>query len=425
MKNLSRRSFLKVAGLGIIGLSLVGATSRSPLLPHAQVTPIRIGHQAPLTGAFAAFGKWHNRALQAAIKRFNDEGGVGGRSLALITEDATSDAGTAKGIFSKLVLQDGVDFVIGSVDSTSNVASAPLAQQLKTPYFPMGVATQITGSAGNRWIFKSYHTDRAALQSAGQWALQNLGKRWTIIASEITFAQSQAQDWTAQVQQFGGLVLRTITVPFRAPDFLPFLNQIDLDQTEALFQAFTAVDTIRFFSQAAQLGITSRLKTLGLIEGVDTLGTAAPGFEGASFVTSYPRRADQVPQELQAFDEIYRQAVGISPEDFSLDNPKEVVPISDLFGSWQALSLIREAITRSHWQTAADHPQFIQALEGFQYAASGDFPQGTGFIRAEDHQAFHDHYLEQVQAGKLTVVLHLPQATGFYPPTVNYPQQGF
>lgn len=419
MTDLTRRSFIKTIGSLALGLSLWRERLR------AEATPIRIGHQAPLTGPFAGFGKWHNRALQAAIERFNAEGGAAGRPFVLITEDATSDAGTAKGIFSKLVLQDSVDFVIGSIDSSSNIATAPLAQQFKVPYFPMGVATEITGSAGNRWIFKSYHTGRSALQAVGQWALQNLGHRWTIIASEITFAQSQAQDWAAQVKQFGGEVSRTITVPFRAPDFLPFLNQIDMNKSEALYQAFTAVDTIRFFGQAAQFGITGRLKTLGLIEGSDTLDTAALGFEGATFITSYPRRADQVPQELQAFDAIYRQAVGISPDDFALDNPKEVVPIADLFGSWQALSLIREAVARSGWQSASSHPQFIQALEGFQYAAGGDFPQGSGFIRSEDHQAFHDHYLEQVQGGKLTVILRLPQATGFYPATVNYPQQGF
>jgi branched-chain amino acid transport system substrate-binding protein len=419
MTQLSRRSFIKAIGLGTFGLSLWHSGLR------ASPAPIRIGLQAPLTGAFAAFGKWHNRALQAAIDRLNAAGGVSGRAFELLTRDATSDAATAKGVFSQLVLQGNADFVIGSVDSSTNIATAPLAQQLKTPYFPMGVATGITGDAGNRWIFKSYHTGRSALQAVGQWALQNLGKRWTIIASEITFAQSQAQDWAAQIQQYGGELLQTITVPFRAPDFLPFLNQIDMNKSEALYQAFTAVDTIRFFSQAAQLGITNRLKILGMIEGIDTLDTAAPGFEGAFFVTSYPRRANQVPQELQAFDGTYRQDVGISTDDFALDNPKEVVPIADLFGSWQALSLIREAINRSGWQSASDHPQFIQALEGFQYAANADFPQGSGFIRAEDHQAFHDHYLEQVQEGKLTAILRLPQAIGFYPATVNYPQQGF
>lgn len=419
MQNISRRNFLKAVGLGGLSLALW-----APGL-HAAAEPIRIGYQAPLSGAFAAFGKWHNRALQAAIERFNQAGGAGGRPFKLLTENATSDAGKAKEAFAKLVLQENADFVIGSVDSSSDIASAPLARQLKTPYFPMGIATQITGSAGNRWIFKSYHTGREALQAAGSWALQNLGRRWTIIASEITFAQSQAQDWAAQVKQFGGQVLRTITVPFRPSDFLPFLSQIDLKRTEALYQAFTAVDTVRLFGQAAQLGLSGRLKTLGMIEGIDTLNTEASGFEGTWFVTSYPRRASQVPSQLQPFDRVYRERVGISAEGFSKQNSQEVVPIADLFGSWQALSLIREAITRSGWRSSADHPRLIQALEGFQYAASADFPQGSGFLRAEDHQVFHDHYLTQVQSGKLTVQVHLPQASGFYPATVDYQQQGF
>ncbi|HED03669.1 MAG TPA: twin-arginine translocation signal domain-containing protein, partial [Candidatus Fraserbacteria bacterium] len=54
MQRISRRSFLKTIGLGGLSLALW-----APGL-HAAAEPIRIGYQAPLSGAFAAFGKWHN-----------------------------------------------------------------------------------------------------------------------------------------------------------------------------------------------------------------------------------------------------------------------------------------------------------------------------------------------------------------------------
>jgi len=353
---LTRRHLLKLAGAAALSLGL-------PRLGHGQDAVV-IGHQAPLTGAFSAFGRWHNRALEAAIAKLNDEGGLNGRPLRLVTRDGASDADVARRAFNELALQESADFVIGSVNSAANIASAGLARELRTPYFPMGVATPITAQFGNRYVFKSYHTALAAVQAAGPWALETLGARWTILASGLEFAQAQAADWSAKVAELGGELVEVIDVPPFPQDFFPFLSRIQLERTDVLYQAFTAVDTVRFFAQADELGITRSLNVLGLIEGVDVLDTAQSGFEGAHFVSSYPRRADQIPVELQEFDAAYRAAVGISPDGFSVERPDEVVPIADLFGAWEALHLIRRAARETGWQDALDHPALLEALEG-------------------------------------------------------------
>ncbi len=415
---LTRRAFLRRTSQGLLALALGPA-----LFGRAQAREIIIGHQAPLTGAVAQFGLWHNRALRAAIDRINSEGGVAGRALILITEDEASNPETGKDKFRKLVLQDGVDFVIGSVWSATNLATAPLAKELKTIYFPQGIATEITGAAGNRYIFKSYHSVRAAVMAGAKWAVEHLGRRWTIIASELEFAQSQKDDWTARLQQLGAEIVDVITIPFRPTDFLPLLSRINLERTEVLYQAFTAVDTIRFLQTAFELGFQERLKILGLIEGIDVLDTNDPAFEGTYYITSYPRRAEGVPQELAEFDRFYRQAVGIDEEGRSAQG--EVVPIADLFGSWQALSLIKLGIERSGWQSKADNPSLIQALEGLSWTAGPQFPQGEGFLRAEDHLAFHSHYVERVEQGRLRVLLRIPKEASLYEPLANYTQQEF
>jgi branched-chain amino acid transport system substrate-binding protein len=413
---LTRRSFLKAAGGSVLAFGL-GVT-----MGRAQAEEIIIGHQAPLTGAAAQFGKWHNRALQAAKERINAEGGLAGRTVKLVTEDGASDPATGADRFRELVLQHNADFVIGSVWSGTNLATAPLAQELKTLYFPQGIATDIVGPSGNRYIFKSYHTVRAAVWAGAQWAVENLGRHWTIVASQLEFAQAQAEDWQVRLKELGAEVIDVITIPFRPPDFLPFLAQIDLTRTEVLYQAFTAVDTIRFMQTAYELGLQERVKVLGLIEGIDVLDTEDPAFEGTYYITSYPRRADQVPEELKDHDRAYREVVGIDEEGRSAEG--EVVPIADLFGSWQALSLIKRAVEETGWRTKADNPALIEALEGMEWEASGKFPQGAGFLRAEDHLAFHDHYIERVIDGRLEVLLKIPREASLYEPLVDYTRQG-
>jgi branched-chain amino acid transport system substrate-binding protein len=78
----TRRTFIK----GVAGLSLT--------LPFAgrgfAQEPIRIGHQADLTGVGSAFGFWNDRAARAAVDKINAEGGIAGRPIELFTEDTRS-----------------------------------------------------------------------------------------------------------------------------------------------------------------------------------------------------------------------------------------------------------------------------------------------------------------------------------------------
>lgn len=373
------------------------------------------------------FGKWHNAALKAVVNHINEAGGIAERRVELISsEDAASQADVGSQQFQKLVQEKRADFVIGSLLSETNIATAPLAKELKTVYFPQGIATDITGAKGNRWIFKSYHTVKAAVEAGHLWALENLGEVWTIIHSELAFAKAQAQDWAAKIKAAGGEVLNTISVPPRPQDFLPFLSKIDLTKTQVLYQAFTAVETIRFMQQAFELDVQKRVRILGLIEGVDILGVSRPPFEGRWYITSYPRSADQVPPELREFDELYRSAVGIGPDGFALANKDEFVPLADLFGSWHAVSLIKRGIELSNWKSKADNPAFIQALELLLgVKVSSLFPQGDQILRDKDHLAFHDHYFERVEEGRLKVKARIPKEKSLYPPLVDYTKEGF
>lgn len=422
----TRRSFLK----GVVGT--MGALTLVPWKGFAQLPPILIGHQASLSGFLGGFGLWHNRAIKAAIQKINDAGGVNGRQFSLVTVDGASNPNTSANVLEQSLLGgDGsipVDFVIGSVLSEANYASAPLAKEFKTPYFAQGVATDITGSKGNRWVFKSYHTVQGAVEGGWRWALPNLGTRWTIIHSELAFAISQAQAWEKKLADVQAEVVNVISVPFdpaSPPALSQFLNLIDTSQTQVLFQAFTARDTIAFMQQASALGLTKNLKVLGISEGVDVLDISAPAFDNTYYISSYPRRSDQVPAELQSLDQEYRSRVGITADGHGASDPSQIVPIDDLYGSWQAVHLIRKAIEQTGWKSRADHPSLILVLEGFLYDASLDFPQGNGFIRADDHQAFHSHYIEHAEGGSLVVKASSSVDESFYVPLVDYRTESF
>ncbi|MBI1730706.1 ABC transporter substrate-binding protein [Candidatus Acetothermia bacterium] len=422
----SRRDFLK----GVFGAA--GTLTLVPWKGFAQLPPILIGHQASLSGFLGSYGFWHNQAVKAALKKINDAGGVNGRQLSLVTVDGASNPNTSANVMEESLLGgDGstpVDFVIGSVLSEANYASAPLARESRTPYFAQGVATDITGSKGNRWVFKSYHTVQGAVEGGWRWALQNLGTRWTIIHSELAFATSQAQAWKEKLGEVQAEVVDVISVPFdpaSPPALSQYLNLIDTSRTQVLFQAFTARDSIAFMQQASALGLNKSLKVFGISEGVDALNISSPVFDNTYYISSYPRRSDQVPAALQALDQEYRQLIGIAADGQAASDPTKTVPIGDLYGSWQAVHLIQSAIEQTGWKSRDDHPSLILALEGFLYEASLDFPQGNGFIRANDHQAFQSHYIEHAEGGSLVVKATSSLDESFYVPSVDYRTEPF
>jgi branched-chain amino acid transport system substrate-binding protein len=390
------------------------------------VQSIRIGHQLDRTGAVALFGKWHNRAVETAIKLVNEQRGINGRPVELVnSDDAQTKPDVGKDEFEKLVTHKKADFVIGSVFSGTNIATAPLAKALKTVYFPQGIATEITERFGNRYCFKSYHTVRAAIESAHEWVFANLGKRFTIVHSVIDLGRSQAEDWAEKIRAAGGEA-HVLSVPFPAPgDLLPTLQKIDLSKTDVLYHAFTAIETARFLQAALDQNLQARLKILGLIEGIDILSTADPWLEGAYFISGYPRRADQVPDELRDFDREYRRRVGINSEGFSVETPREVVPIADLFGAWQAVFLLKQAAELVNWHSKSDNPALIKALEGLTMPASVNFPQGAQFVRAQDHLVFHDHYIEQVERGQLKALARIPRERSLYKTGADYTKEEF
>ena len=81
---------------------------------------------------------------------------------------------------------------------------------------------------------------------------------------------------------------------------------------------------------------------------------------------------------------------------------------------------IGAAIEQSGWGSRADHPKFIQAMEGLSGVGSTAYPQGDFQYRREDHQIVHDQYIECIRDGELQVVAVVDRAQLGYPPEVDY-----
>ncbi len=383
--------------------------------------PILLGFQADLTGVLPDYGYWHHKVLQTAVSKLNDEGGIAGREVRLLVEDTATSSDIGRDKLVKLA-QQGAGIIIGSQHSGVCLASLPLAQELKVIYFPMGEATEITGEAGNRYVFRLNHSVRAHAQVAYRWAVENLGTRWSIVVADYAFGRSHAREWPPLLESVGATVLDTIFIPLETTDFLPFLSRVRPD-TEVLFHVFPGVNALRFLQAAAELGLLETMAAFGVIGTIEGIATEeVPALEGSWYVSNHPRRLDQVPEDRRAFDEAFRKVVGVTPEGTEVGTGRPTTGSHYWYG-WEIVHLLKRAIEETSWRSPEDNPSLVEYLEGVELTMSEAFFQGDAFLRAQDHQGFHDHYIERVKDGKLIVEEHFPKELAVYEPTVDYTEE--
>lgn len=405
-KTRSRRSFLQYALAGGVSSGLANLTIMKDAFAQ-PAGPIVIGHHCELTGGFASWGYWHDKAARKAVDIINKGGGIANRKLELATEDTESNPATGARKLRNLIQRSNAEFVVGSVHSGIMLASIPIATELKTIYFSTGEATEATGAKGTRYSFRT-GMDTYSIAAAGvPWCVENLGKNWSVIYADYAWGQSHFQEAKAVVERMGGKMVGNIPVPLDTKDFVPYLTQIPAD-TQVLFSIFFGSLSIAFYTQAKTMGLDKRLKmysvsgTIEAIAPADIEGAA----EGVYILENFPR---MLKYKEDAFHKEHNKIIEIDDVDARELNSKRVMAKSHAWQSWEDLFSLKQAIETSGYKTRKDTEGVIRALEGQQMKSSLGHPQGDKLIRKEDHCGIVDCYISRIEKGRFEVKKRIPK----------------
>lgn len=423
-QGVTRRSFLEtaLAGGAAAGTAYLGLARDMSAFAQAG-GPIVIGHHCELTGGFASWGYWHNKAALAAAKQINDSGGIAGRKLELVTEDTESNPASGARKLRSLIQRNNASFVAGSVHSGVMLASIPVATELKTVYFSTGEATEATGEKGTRYSFRT-GTDTYGLAAAGApWAFQNLGKRWTIISPDYAWGHSHFKEHKAVIEKLGGKVYDPIFVPLDAKDLVPYLARIPQD-TEVLFSVFFGALSIAFYTQAKSMGLEKTMKmysvsgTIEAIAPADLKGAA----EGVYIVENFPR---MLKYKDDAFHREYNKLLGTDDVNAREIGSDKVNAKSHSWQSWENLFALKKAIEVAGWKQKKDDQGVIEALEGLTMDNSLGFAQGAKVLRKEDHSGMIDCYISRIENDEFHVKKKIgkEEMTALLLPRVDFSKQ--
>lgn len=132
---MNRRQFVHRAATAAFGTSMLGVARAVSVPSSAGVTSneIRIGQSAVFSGNSASLGLEMKEGIDACFKAVNARGGIGGRSLRLVTLDDGYEPDRCAANTTKLV-NDGVLALLGFVGTSTCNAALPIFTASKVPF---------------------------------------------------------------------------------------------------------------------------------------------------------------------------------------------------------------------------------------------------------------------------------------------------
>ena len=417
----TRRTALK-------GIGAAAALGTAPgFVRYAQAqssAPIRIGFQAHRTGIGAAYGRWYERTTAAAVKLINEGGGINGRPVEIVTEDDGTDAARGAEVVEKFANQHRTDIVYGTLFSHVVVGSAPAAGELKIPYYVVSEGFHVASGQMNRWVLQPGITDvRAQCRSVAPWISQNVGKKVTMIFPDYAFGHDHRDFFVPAIEAQGGEVVAQIAIPPTETTFTRYLPQIPAD-TDVIYHVMVGPAVLTFVKELGEFYGGSGPKLFGFIDSLEAVDINSPGLEfleGTHFWEGMPRYLQEGASEHEV---AYRKAVGLDDNGASVNDARDVSTAAHMFGCWETLFIIKQAMEAADYKGPQDRAKLIEATEAITDLAEGpEHPQGAKVFNGKNHQVYGSQNISVVENGRLKVVHRTSIEDGMYETDVDYTTQ--
>jgi branched-chain amino acid transport system substrate-binding protein len=341
-----------VPGL-LLRVLLAGALAAVVVSP--AFAQLKLGFQAPLTGAAATDGVSAKIAAEMAAEKINGSGGVLGQKIELAIYD--DQAKTEEAVFTanKLVGQDGVKFAVSGSYSASGRAAAPIFQKAGIPFISAyGVHPDITRS-GN-YVFRGVHLGPPQGRAAAKFLSDNLGlKRVSIVTMDNDYGQATFEGFKSAVDQFGIKVLGEYTYSLKDRQFGSVVASVKRDNPDVVYVTgyfFTAAPLV---TQLRSAGIQAPIVGSQAFDAQKLLEIAGAAVEGVYVVGGLNRDRDM--PELKDYLAEFQKRAGYAGENVGAS-------------VYSAVRLMADAIVRAG---APDPVKVRDAL-----AATRNFPHLAG-----------------------------------------------
>ena len=356
----------------IAGLALGAMTG----LVQAQDNTFKIGLVLPMSGPFASTGKQMELAVRLYMAQHGDT--VAGRKVVLIVKDDTGAPDVTKRIAQELVINDKVQVLAGFGLTPLAMATAPVATQSKTPLVVMAAATSIITEA-SPFIVRTSFTVPQVVTTLADWATKNNIKKVVSLVTDYAPGIDSEKYFNQRFINNGGVVIETLRVPLRSPDFAPFLQKVRDAKPDALFTFVPAGVGSALMKQFAERGLDKagiRLIAEGSVTDDDILNNM--GDVAVGVVTAHHYSASHKSALNKKFVEAFGKANnGLRPNFMAV-------------GAYDGMRVIYEAAKTTK---GAGGEALLNAMKGQAFES----PRGPMYIDNQTRDVVHNMYVRRVE----------------------------
>lgn len=379
---LKRDTFIKLAGAAGIAAA-AGAPAFIPKRAKAADT-LKIGVIDDFTGVYATPARDQSRGFKMVADEWNAKGGLLGRQIELVSEDTTNNPGVAVEKARKLISQDKVVALVGTVSSAVSISVSNVAFESGIPFIVAGGHTDTINGSGCHWTtYRTCHSTWMETHATGFSIAKLYGKKWYYVAPDYAYGHALLDGYKDLEKKLGLTIVGTDLTPLGTADFSAVLTKVMSAAPSCLVIMVQGDDLTNALKQANSMGLSKRIPIAGPQAELETFWPLPPEARVGAFGFEWYYNSDLVlGKNAYAHDFVKRY----------MAQYKEPPAARAAFGYISANRLaaaIQEANT-------TDPVKVAKAIAGTRFnalTASND-----SYYRAADHQLMWPMWFGEVRA---------------------------
>lgn len=305
----------KTFAIAALALAVLVATLIWSREHYATKDEMVIGTVFDLTGSLSYMGQWSLEGAKLAEKDINAAGGIKGKKVHLLVDDAETNPQKATTIFQRYVSVERLPIVVGFNGSSEVMAAAPIANREHVVLFSSGAASPTISEAGD-YVFRNRLSGAVEASGMADIAYDTLGyRRGLILYIQTEYGEGYAEAFRLRFAGAGGMIVSKEGFAQDQTDFRAQIQKIrDQQGLDFVYVASHAQEAGRLLKQAKELGISMHWLASNAIEGPELFAIAGDAANGILLtVAAY----DPQSPESRSFNDAYRAAYGRDSEMFA------------------------------------------------------------------------------------------------------------
>ena len=376
MDTISRRRLLQMAAatggtlaFGDLAAQVLGLSPGTRVAYAGE--SIKIGILAPLASPYKTSSVHDVHGATVAVDRFNKDGGVLGRQVAILEADDASNVQTALKAATKFIKEDRVDVLMGTFNGEVALAVSDLAKKENKLFMVTGAhVPELTGAGCNSHTFVFMPSARMLSKAVTPHLVKTHGNRWFMITAETMDGQAAEQAMTEALLAEGGEVLGSVRTPFGTTDFTAALAQAKAAKPGAVILNLYGWDLVHALKAYTAAGLAKeQIGVGGMISG-EQIGRPLGYANNAGIwglIWDPKINSESSRRFIQGVIDKYHHT-----------------PTSRCYHGYAAMTQMLEAVQRAG--TTATQA-VIKALEGHEFDG---LKEGRSYFRASNHQHVQD-----------------------------------